>query len=328
MSGIDWVRLIESSGMLWSPQAFGALVGLAVLFIWIAMAPSFGAQAVEERLERYRERVDVVAEEEMRGSFATRALLPLLRSVLGTLGRLAPLGNLARTQQLLIYAGEPLGMSALDFAGLRLLAPVVFGGLAYLLLRRLPFNTMLPYLLLAVGLGYFLPYMWLRRRARSRQHEIARALPDALDMMTIGVEAGLGFESAMLKVGERWDNALSRELRRVVAEMRVGTPRDEALRRMAERTGVEGVRSFVTILIQSTQLGVSIAQVLHTQADQERLRRRQRAEELARQAGGKMVFPLVVFIFPALFVVILGPMVPTFLEAMQNIRASFPGLRR
>jgi tight adherence protein C len=313
--------------MLWSPQAFGALVGLAALLIWVALMPSAAAQAVDARLERYRERLDIVEEEEMRRSFAARVLAPLVRKFLGALGRLAPTGNLARTQQLLIYAGEPLGMSALDFAGLRILAPVVFGGLAYLLLRRLPFNTMLPYLLMVVVLGYFLPFLWLRRRARQRQHEIARALPDALDMMTIGVEAGLGFESAMLKVGERWDNALSRELRRVVAEMRVGTPRDEALRRLAERTGVEGVRSFVTILIQSTQLGVSIAQVLHTQADQERLRRRQRAEELARQAGGKMVFPLIIFIFPALFVVILGPAVPGLLELMQTIRGSFSRAR-
>ncbi len=326
MSGIDLVRLIESSSALWSPQAFGALVGLAVLLVWVALMPSAAAQAVDVRLELYRGQ-DVVEEEELRRPFAARVLLPLVRKFLGALGRLAPMGNLARTQQLLVYAGEPLGMSALDFAGLRILAPLVFGGLAYLLLRRLPFNTMLPYLLMAVVLGYFLPFFWLRRRARQRQHKIARALPDALDMITIGVEAGLGFESAMLKVGERWDNALSRELRRVVAEMRVGTPRDEALRRMAERTGVDGVRSFVTVLVQSTQLGVSIAQVLHTQADQERLRRRQRAEELARQAGGKMVFPLVVFIFPALFVVILGPMVPTFLEAIQTIRASFPRMR-
>ncbi len=327
MSSVDLARLIESSALLWSPATFGALVGLAVLLVWVALAPSPAAQAVDERLEIYRGGLDIVEEEEMHRPFAARVLAPLLRKFLSALGRLAPLGNLARTQQLLIYAGEPFGMSALDFAGLRLLAPVVLGGLAFLLLRRLPLNTMLPYLLLAIGLGYFLPYMWLRRRARRRQHEIARALPDALDMMTIGVEAGLGFESAMLKVGERWDNALSRELRRVVAEMRVGTPRDEALRRMAERTGVEGVRSFVTVLIQSTQLGVSIAQVLYTQADQERLRRRQRAEELARQAGGKMVFPLVIFIFPALFAVILGPMVPGILNAIQNIRASFPRMR-
>ena len=138
-------------------------------------------------------------------------------------------------------------------------------------------------------------------------------------MLTIGVEAGLAFESALLRVGERWHNALTYEFRRAVAEMRIGTPRDVALTRMAERSGVPELRAFVAILIQSSQLGVSIAQVLHTQAAEMRVKRRQRAEELARQASVKMVFPLVFLIFPALFVVILGPSVPTILFWLQRL---------
>ena len=172
--------------------------------------------------------------------------------------------------------------------------------------------------LLVGGLGYFLPLLWLRRRVRRRQHEITRALPDALDMLTIGVEAGLAFESALLKVGERWNNALTREFHRAVAEMRVGTARDLALQRMADRTGVQDLGTFVAVLVQSSQLGVSIAQVLHTQAAQMRVKRRQRAEELARQAGVKMVFPLVFLIFPAMFVVVLGPGIPAMLSLMNR----------
>jgi tight adherence protein C len=133
-------------------------------------------------------------------------------------------------------------------------------------------------------------------------------------MLTIGVEAGLAFESALLRLGERWDNALTREFRRAVAEMRVGISRDEALARMADRTGVQELRSFVAILVQSNRLGVSIAQVLHTQAAEMRTKRRQRAEELARQASVKMVFPLVFLIFPAMFIVILGPAVPALIS--------------
>jgi len=181
------------------------------------------------------------------------------------------------------------------------------GGYFWLVGQTLGTATALRNTLILAGLGYYLPLLWLRRRVRQRQHEIIRAFPDALDMLTIGVEAGLAFESALLTVGERWDNALTREFRRAVAEMRVGTPRDVALWRVAERTGVEELHSFVAVLVQSSQLGVSIAQVLHSQAAQERVRRRQRAEELARQAGGKMVFPLVFLIMPAMFVVLLGP---------------------
>ncbi len=126
-------------------------------------------------------------------------------------------------------------------------------------------------------------------------------------MLTIGVEAGLAFESAMIRVGEKWDNVLTQEFRRAVAEMRVGMSREDALTRMAERCDVPELTTFVAVLVQSSQLGVSIAQVLHTQAADMRMKRRQRAEELARQAGIKMIIPLALFMLPALFVVILGP---------------------
>lgn len=120
-------------------------------------------------------------------------------------------------------------------------------------------------------------------------------------------------------MGERWDNALTRELRWAVAEMRVGASRDDSLRRMAERTGVHDLSTFVAVLIQSNQLGVSIAQVLHNQAAEMRVRRRQRAEELARQAGVKMIFPLAILIFPALMVVIFGPVVPGLMSFFANL---------
>jgi tight adherence protein C len=161
-----------------------------------------------------------------------------------------------------------------------------------------------------------LPKFWLGQQIKKRRNAIARALPDALDMLTIGVEAGLAFESALLRVGDQWDNELAQEFRRLVAEIRIGVPRNEALRHMADRCGVEDLRTFVAVLIQSNMLGVSIAQVLHTQADQMRLRRRQHAEEQAHAATVKIVLVLVGFIFPALFVVILGPTVPRIIEGL------------
>ena len=197
---------------------------------------------------------------------------------------------------------------------------LAFGGLYLVLARNSATVSVLLRNSLLIGIaGFFLPWLWLRSRARSRQHAISLALPDALDMLTIGVEAGLAFESALLRVGERWHNPLTLEFRRAVAEMRIGTPRDVALTRMAERSGVPELRSFVAVLIQSNQLGMSIAQVLHNQAADMRVKRRQRAEELARQASVKMVFPLVFLIFPALFVVILGPSIPALAGLLRQL---------
>ncbi len=133
-------------------------------------------------------------------------------------------------------------------------------------------------------MGYLLPRVWLRGRVRQRQGEIIRNFSNALDLLSVSVDAGLALDSAMVRVCERWDNALTQEMNRAVREIRVGTPRNTALQRMAERTGVQEVLTFVGVLIQSSELGVSIAQTLHTQASQVRVRRRQRAEELARQA--------------------------------------------
>jgi len=316
---MDIGRLIQTGGFLWSPVTFAVLIGLATALVWLALAPARPRQVVRERLDDYLDRADVIEEEDMRRPFAARVLLPLLRRILRILGRLAPKRNMEMTRQMLVQADEPGGLTVLDFLGLRLLFVVLMGGGYFLLLgKTLPFSMALRNALIVGALGYFLPLFWLRRRVRRRQHEITRALPDALDMLTIGVEAGLAFESALLKVGERWNNALTREFHRAVAEMRVGTARDLALQRMADRTGVQDLGTFVAVLVQSSQLGVSIAQVLHTQAAQMRVKRRQRAEELARQAGVKMVFPLVFLIFPAMFVVVLGPGIPAMLSLMNR----------
>ena len=273
-----------------------------------------------ERLNDYLDRGDIVIDEDLRQSFFRRAVWPVIRSVLHFLARLLPNRNLEATRLKLQQAGNPGGLSALDFYGLRVLSVVLFTGLIFLLSARN--QTVLisgRNALLGLVLGYLLPVYWLNGRVRGRKHKILRALPDALDMLTIAVEAGLAFESAMIRVGEKWDNELTHEFRRAIAEMRVGMSREDALVRMADRCGVAELSTFVAVLVQSAQLGVSIAQVLHTQAEGMRVKRQQRAEELARQAGVKMVIPLALFILPALFVVILGPIVPRFISLMSSI---------
>ena len=317
---MDVGNLLSTGGSLWSPLTFAALISLATGLVWLAFAPSRSPKGVQERLEGFLERPDITEEDELNAPFAGRVVMPVLRRFLRILGAIAPKRNVETTREMLLQAGEPGGLTVLDFFGLRLLFVVLMGGGYYLLLAGgLPSATALRNALLAGALGFFVPLFWLRSRARRRMHEIQRALPDALDMLTIGVEAGLAFESALLRVGEKWHNALTHEFRRAVSEMQVGTSRNDALRRMAERSGVADVTTFVTVLIQSSQLGVSITQVLHSQAAQMRMRRRQRAEELARQASIKMVFPLVFLIFPAMFVVILGPAVPTTMTWMNRL---------
>jgi len=314
--------LLDMLNFLWSPFTVAALAALAVLFVWLALAPAAPQREVRDRLSEYLERGDLVMDEDFRRSFVTRAVWPAARGVLRFLGRLLPARNMERTRQQLEHAGNPGGISVLDFYGIRVLLLLAMVGLAFLLARGNPEQGLLGGLRIVGLMGlvaYILPVYWLRSRVRQRRNAIQRALPDALDMLTIGVEAGLAFESAMLRVGEKWDNLLTREFRRAVAEMRVGMSRETALTRMAERTAVPELASFVGVLVQSSQLGVSIASVLHGQADQMRERRRQRAEELARQAGIKMLIPLVVFIFPSMFVVILGPAIPQITNAFRGL---------
>lgn len=306
---------------LWSPGLFGVLVGLAVFLSWLAYAPTHQKAEVEDRLASYLERATAVEEEaELREPVMRRVILPLLRQLLRLAGGLAPKRNLEATQKLLTQAGDPGRLSALDFLGLRVLALALLAGLGFVFsVGGQGVMIALRNALLAGIVGFVLPTYWLTAKARQRRTAISRALPDALDMLTIGVEAGLAFESAMMRVGEKWHNPLTEEFRRAIGEMRVGASREEALQRMAERCDVPDLNTFVAILIQSSQLGVSIAQVLHNQAAEMRLKRRQRAEEQARQAGIKIMIPMAFFIFPALFVVILGPAIPVLLAAFRNV---------
>ncbi|OGO04675.1 MAG: hypothetical protein A2Y73_05745 [Chloroflexi bacterium RBG_13_56_8] len=296
------------------------MVGLAMALFWLAFLPDKSVQEKRQRLQGYVERGDVVEQVDMARSFGSRVLLPMARGILRAIGRFAPKRSVDATRQLLLHAGEPGGLTVLDFYGVQLLSAVFMGaGWFWMASKRLPFSNALLTGLFVGAVGFFLPTMLLGRKVEGRKKEVLRALPNALDMLTIGVEAGLAFESAMLRVAERWDNALTREFRRVVLEMRVGTSRDVALERLAERTDVPDLRTFVAVLIQSTQLGVSIADVLHEQAATMRDKRRQRAEELARQASVKMAFPLVFLILPSIFVVIFGPAVPPLLNMFAGV---------
>ena len=313
-------RLLDSLGYLWSPLTFAALVALSVGLMWLALAPARPRREVKDRLDSYLERIDLIQVAELSRPLASRTIIPALHSLLSFFGRLLPQRNAEQTRQMLEQAGRPFGLGVIDFYGLRVLLSLLLGGSFFLLAARNPNVLMtLAGTLAVAAIGFLLPSFWLGGRARSRKNAILRAFPDALDMLTIGVEAGLAFESALVRVGEKWDNALCREFRRAVGEMRIGVGRDQALQRMADRCGVEEIKAFVAVLVQSSTLGVSIAQVLHGQAAEVRARRRMRAEELARQAGTKMIIPLVFLIFPAMFVVLLGPSISVLSETFGTL---------
>jgi tight adherence protein C len=208
-------------------------------------------------------------------------------------------------------------MQAAEFMGMRLLSAIILGGatLGLCFLTAQQTQSILLYSSILTIVGYLLPVFWLRGRVKKRQKIILKTLPDAIDLMTISVEAGLAFDGAMQRVAEKWNNDLSREFARALAEMRVGKLKRDALKEMVARTGVADLSTFVASIIQADQLGVSISKVLRVQSEQMRIRRRQRAEEAAHRAPILIMIPLVVLIVPATYIIILGPAVPRVLNA-------------
>jgi tight adherence protein C len=297
------------------------LTAASVAAIVHGLRPQPAVTNVHERLDGGVVGPTTVREEEMQQSFVDRIVKPMVVRLVRVVGHLSPPHNVERLRRDLLLAGNPHDMTVTDFFGVRTLAGTGCGLLAVPLMLfsgKLSIQTLLVVAGLVI-LGFYGPNFWLKRRIKGRQKEIIKALPDALDMLTIAVDAGLGFDAAMMKIGEKWSNALAQEFTRVVTEIRVGKTRREALRDLSTRTGVRDVSNFVAVLVQADQLGLSISRVLHAQSEQLRIRRRQRAEETARQAPIKMLFPLVFLIFPAMFAVILGPAVPMFIETFSGM---------
>ncbi len=307
---------------LYLALAVGLLTALSIFALWVALRRRpVEEKELLERLASPLERRQVPEALEVQTPFTDRVLKPFLRGLLRRVGRWMPHRNLEALQQRLESAGRPYGMTVTDFLGLQLLSGLGAGALAFLWLHlsgRAFFQTLALSAALAVA-GGLLPLFWLRRRIKRRQEEVLRALPDALDMLTIAVAAGLGFDGALQKVSEKWDNALSREFAQIVREMQVGVSRIQALRDAARRIQVREFSNFIAVIVQADQLGLSIADVLQIQSKQMRLLRRQRAEELAHQAPIKMLFPLIFLIFPAMFAVILGPAIPTLMNLFKGL---------
>lgn len=295
----------------------GAIVGGAIYMVVVgnrAMAErDDNVDPLMARLAEFSERGEVVSLEQIELSqpFSERVLVPMMKRLGEISARFTPQKVLMETTRKLELAGNPGRIDAATFLATRFIVPVVFDGFLLLISRLSPNPWPLPRLFIALLifglLGFAFPQLWLTSKIQARQKEIRKAMPDALDLLTICVEAGLSFDSAMSKVSEKWENQLSLAFARVIREIQLGKLQREALRDMADRLGIPEMTSFVAAVIQSQQLGVSLAKVLRIQSEQMRIRRRQRAEEEAHKAPVKMILPMAFLIFPSIFIILMTP---------------------
>ena len=289
-----------------------ALAAAAVLLLTVGLTARPPRDAVQARLEQLVVKPTTLEEFELQQPFAERVLRPLVKR-LSRVGRRGDQGGvIARTDAKLEKAGYPGGLRGADWMGVKILSTIVFA-VIFFLLGLVVGKVALGFVaaLLGAAIGFIGPEFWLGSRIRKRSMDMILQLPDALDLLTISVEAGLGFDAALAKVVEKMEGPLVTEFRQALAEIRMGRTRREALRDIVARADAQPVANFIGAIVQAEQLGVPIAKVLQIQSQQLRIERRQRAEEAAAKAPVKMLFPMVGCIFPTIFIVILGPAIVT-----------------
>jgi tight adherence protein C len=299
-----------------------------VLMVGFALHPSSETTSISQRLEGLRasqqQKVGPTSlrdQEEMQKSAFTRIILPLVDRMSRLFGAMMPNSSLERGRKTIAQAGLTGKVT-----------PTQIMTLSYILMFALPIMALpikgfptsflsLPTLILAFGfiLGYRLPYGYIQGKAQARQHEIRKALPFTLDLISISVEAGMALDGAMAIVQEKSSGPMADELGLTLREIRLGKGRNEALVDMAERVGLEELKSFITAVTYIARLGGSLVDVIRIQAQAMRIKRRQRAEEKAMKTPVKIMIPLVLFIFPSMFIVILGPAFITMVEQMKQV---------
>src|SRR6266513_2988689 len=269
------------------------------------------AAMVQQRLSVYGgEKPATLEEMELQRPFSERFLRPAIERLGSLLSRSTPQKARQDLLNRLELAGRPGNLTPEDFAAVRLVAAAVMAALG-LLIGLLLGNPVYLVISLVAGtiLGYYLPVLWLKQKVDGRRTEVQKGLPDALDLLVICVDAGLGFDAALARVTDKYKNALSELLSKALRAVSLGRPRLEALDEMGRNSGVEDLHNFIQAVIQSEQFGTGIGKILRIQADEMRRKRRQRAQEKGTQATLKMMLPMVGCIFPTLWIVLLGPAV-------------------
>jgi tight adherence protein C len=313
------IYLLGVLGLVLFGGGFLALI-LSVRWLWGSdLSARLETFVVEEETQTRRANTAaIVRSREISGTFLSRTIMPFFRQIGNLLGRLTPAHSMESLKRRLYIAGYPLGIGPREFFGMRIAFMVLGLFLAYIMLRRgINANNLLLGSLFLFWCFLF-PIIWLRMMVSTRQDKMRRGLPDALDMLSVCADAGLGFDQSLQRVSEHWTTPIGLELGRVVAEMEMGLSRREALRNLADRLDVSEISSFVSVILQSEQLGMSIADTLHAQAEQMRVERRFRAQEKARTMPIKMLIPLAFMIFPAIIAVILGPALPQIFDLVST----------
>jgi tight adherence protein C len=299
---------------VWLALAIGCVFGCVVLLgIFVDLSQSERRRAVrllESQVAGTTSENVNLREQALSESFGRRILVPVVAGATRVARRVTPIDARDRVARKLLLAGSPAGWDAervLAFKILGLAAGVILGFFVAALIGGLAAFIRIVLIVLLGFVGFVAPDSMLSRRVDERQREILRTLSDTLDLLTISVEAGLSLNAAIAQVVQNVPGVLSSEFARMLQEIQLGVPRADAFRNLAERTDVEELNAFALAMIQADVFGVSIASVLRTQAQQLRIKRRQRAEAKAQQTPVKIVFPLILCILPALFVVIVGP---------------------
>jgi tight adherence protein C len=303
------------------------LIAVVILIFAISLAMAFtgkgSVQSFEERLRQMsREpgKIDLT-ELELSKPFSERVIFPIVERIGSMIAKITP-------QEVLKEAGKKIQQSGLKLKAplfvasqivMAVILPALLGAVG--IMQKQPGMKGVGMLVFAGLIGYFMPDLWLKGKVGARKGEIQRKLPDALDLLTVSVEAGLGFDMALSKVVEKMKGPLAEEFSKMLHEVRMGKPRRDAMKNMSARVDCQDLTQFISALVQADKLGVSIANVLRVQSDQMRLKRRQRAEETAMKAPLKMSFVLVFFVLPALLIVLLGPAAISVIQQLSTNEA-------
>jgi len=309
--------------MLWVAIIVAVIVITAVVLIIVGIRDTRDVDPLFDRLAEYAARGEITDLEEIELSqpLTERIIFPIARKLGGLVLRFTPQNAIQQTAHKLEMAGNPGGLDPTMFWALRVVG-LSLGAVLFFVATIAPEGSFLEGRGLMIGIPAAAMGLWLGGRISKRQTDVLKAMPDALDLLTICVEAGLGFDGAMAKVYEKWDNEVGRAFGRVIREIQLGKLRRDALKDMADRLGVPEMTSFIAAVIQSEQLGVSLAKVLRIQADQMRIKRRQLAEEQAHKAPIKMLIPMALLIFPSICIVLMTPAV---LMLMQSALSGILG---
>lgn len=303
--------------MDWSGILLIVLIAVMVIvgiIIYISQRiPKEESEAFLARLDEFSNdgMAPTLDEIELAQPFVERIIYPILRKVGEAAAKNTQANVLGDLNRKIELAGKAGQLEASMLLSSRFFAATILGfgtfAMCMFTILNQSFTQSVVFALIGGLIGFYFPQLWLNQQITTRQIAIKKAMPDALDLLTICVEAGLGFDQAMSNVAKKWDNELSAAFGRVIKEIQLGKTRRDALKSMSERIELPEMASFVAAIIQSEQLGVSMSKVLHIQSEQMRMLRRQFAEELAHQAPVKMLIPMVSLIFPSIFIVLLTP---------------------